>query len=201
MARQTFPAEASRLVYFSDGQFGTPLRGAAGVQYRVFTDADASVLANITDADNAPISDSTIRVSSESLLPTFHGPSDGAVVLYIQQINPRSSSPITVIQAVGAGGGDSAGLDAEIVDRIAGDDALDVRVTLLETGGAAGARNGSQGSPALQWPMDHLLGFQPNFSFTTSSHDPLEPAWIDRVDDFHAIANFKNVQAGYWFAS
>jgi hypothetical protein len=94
MARRTFPDEGSRLAYVvSDGT----LAGGAGMTVTLYTDADATVEADIQTTGGAPITDSVLTVDASSLLPLFRGPDDATDTLYARKSD--GTGPISVVYA------------------------------------------------------------------------------------------------------
>lgn len=93
MARHVFPDNGDRIVFSAS----TYLHSGAGVQFRIYANAGATVLADIQTLLGVAIAGSTITVGEDSLLPEFLGPNDGTKVLYAHQVD--GTGPVSVIQA------------------------------------------------------------------------------------------------------
>jgi len=73
MARLTFPDPGSQLAYRTNLN---GLGSGVGAELTVYTNEEASILADILDLFDEPILDSTVTVDGTSLIPLFKGPND-----------------------------------------------------------------------------------------------------------------------------
>lgn len=111
MARLVFPDD--QLVYSIQGNYFT---GKPGTKVFIYTDALATLLADIQDMANGAIVGSFVTVDSNSLLPLFQGPNTGVDTLYAKP----------------EGGGVAQPIYARVDDRI---DANVAAITLLQNAG------------------------------------------------------------------
>lgn len=88
-----FPDEGQRLAYLVGDRRGTALSSAKSLEFEVYSDADATVLADITRLDGEPIEDSIIAVGDDSRLPLFKG-AEGVTKLYIKVPGSAVITPI-----------------------------------------------------------------------------------------------------------
>lgn len=159
MARLVFPSDGDRLVFVS-GVPNAPLRSAVGATFVVYTDADATVLANIQELDSTPIVDSTLVVNADSLLPLFLGP-DGATTLYLHQ--QVGGDEIITIHA-----GEQPGPPGP-----SGPPGPDGPPGPQGDPGVVSYRH-VQSSPSAVWTVNHNLGYRPGGVYVEdSSHTPV----------------------------
>lgn len=69
------------------GAVGTAILSLAGTTYKIYTDAAATTLANITDTSYVAINQTTspLALDSTSMLPEFYGPDDDSALLYARK--------------------------------------------------------------------------------------------------------------------
>lgn len=105
MARKLFPATGQRLIFSAKPEYGAALKSTATTEVAVYEDEACTILADITDVDNAAIEDSILTIGSNSLLPLFKGP-DG-----VSELFAKIGSGVTALQIhdseSGGGGGDA----------------------------------------------------------------------------------------------
>lgn len=81
MARLIFPSAEDRLVYGST-VVNQPLISKRNIKVKIYTDAAATVLADIQTTAGVTIAGSELTVDDNSLLPFFKGPDTGVDTLY-----------------------------------------------------------------------------------------------------------------------
>lgn len=109
MPRLVFPDD--QLVYSLQGNYFT---GKPGTKIYIYTDVLGTILADIQDMANATLVGSYVTVNSNSLIPEFQGPNNGADKLYAKP----------------EGGGTIQAIYARVDDRI---DAVNTAATALTT--------------------------------------------------------------------
>lgn len=90
MARRLFGGD----IVFVAGAARTPLLSASGLTGTVYTDADGTVLADLTTYPaGVSVAGSVVTVDDHSCLPLFNGPDDGTSILYASVL----AGPVTAI--------------------------------------------------------------------------------------------------------